>query len=109
MGDDERQRLVVRRADVDEVDVDPVDLGDEVREGREPLLEPAPVVLGGPVAGQRLDRGEPHALRGIRLLVRPLGRVDAAAQVGQLLVGDVDRERTDLLPGWLPRSDVCLP
>jgi hypothetical protein len=30
---DDRQRVLVRRADVDEVDVQPVDLGDEVRQG----------------------------------------------------------------------------
>jgi hypothetical protein len=29
--DDERQRVLVLRADVDEVNVEPVDLGDEVR------------------------------------------------------------------------------
>ena len=37
--DDERQRVLVLGADVDEVDVHPVDLGDEVREGREAPLE----------------------------------------------------------------------
>ena len=34
VGDDDRQRVLVLRADVDEVDVEPVDLGQEVRERR---------------------------------------------------------------------------
>ena len=32
MIDDERQRVLVLRANVDEVDVEPVDLGDELRQ-----------------------------------------------------------------------------
>ena len=39
--DDQRQRVRVLRADVDEVDVEPVDLGDELRQG----VEPAPRTL----------------------------------------------------------------
>ena len=88
--DDERQRVLVLGANVDEVDVDPVDLGDEVRQGRKALLELAPVVIRRPIAGQRLDRLELHALRGIRLPVGPPRRGDAAAQVGELLFRDVD-------------------
>ena len=90
--DDQRQRVLVLGANVDEVDVDPVDLGDEVREGRKALLELAPVVVRRPVVGQRLDRLELHALGGIHLPVGPLRRLDAAAQVLELLLGDVDRE-----------------
>ena len=106
--DDERHRVLVLGANVDEVDVDPVDLGDEVREGREALLERAPVVVRRPVVGQCLDRLELHALGGVHLPVGPLRRVDATAQVVELLLGDVDRERADVrarrgggLPSWL--------
>jgi hypothetical protein len=42
--------MLVLRANVDEVDVEPVDLGDELRQGPEPRLALAPVVLGFPVA-----------------------------------------------------------
>ena len=42
------------RADVDEVDVQPVDLGHEVRQGAQFRLAPAPVVLCRPVAGEFL-------------------------------------------------------
>ena len=49
---DERQRVLVLRADVDEVDVEPVDLGDEVRQRLEPRLALAPVVLRRPIAAR---------------------------------------------------------
>ena len=50
--DDERQRVLVLRTDVDEVDVEAVDLGHELRERVQPRLARAPVVLGLPVAGE---------------------------------------------------------
>ena len=86
VGDDERQRVLMIGADVNEVDVDPVDLGDEMWQGLEALLELAPVVVSRPVVGQRLDRLELHALGGIHLPVGPVRRLDAAAQVVELLV-----------------------
>src|SRR4051794_38848134 len=82
-------------ASVNEVDVDPVDLGDEVREGRKALLELSPVVIRCPIAGQRLDRLQLHALGGIHFPVGPLRRADARTQVIELLFGDVDRQRAD--------------
>ena len=96
VGDDQRQRVFVLGAHVDEVDVDPVDLGDEMRQRREALFEGAPVVVGGPVARQRLDDVELHALGGIDLPLGPSGRGDAAAQVGELVFRDVERERADV-------------
>ncbi len=50
---------------MDEVDVDPVDLGRELRKRVELRLGLAPVVLGRPVAGQLLDRRQLNALRPI--------------------------------------------
>ena len=52
--------------DVDEVDLDPVDLGRELRQRVEPRLALAPVVVGRPVAGELLQRRQLHALRPIR-------------------------------------------
>ena len=40
VGDDHRQGVLMLRADVDEVDVQPVDLGDELRQGVQPRLAP---------------------------------------------------------------------
>jgi hypothetical protein len=42
VGDDQRQRIVMAGADVDEMDVEPVDLGDELRQGPQPRLARAP-------------------------------------------------------------------
>ena len=91
---DQRQGVFVLRADVDEVDVQPVDLGDEVRHGVEPRLDLAPVVVGLPVAQDLLDGLERHALRkiGDGLLLGQPGLRQAAAQVGQLRLRNVDAE-----------------
>ena len=61
--DDDRQRVLVLRANMDEVDVQAVDLGDEAREGVEPRFALAPVVLVRPIACELLDRRELHSLR----------------------------------------------
>ena len=57
----------------------------------------APVVVGRPVARELLHRRERHALRvvGDRLALGPPGRVDAPAQIGELLLGEADLERAD--------------
>ena len=96
--DDDRQRVLVLRADVDEVDVQPVDLGDEVRQGVQFRLAPAPVVLRRPVAGEFLHDRQLRALRMIsdEFLVGPAGGRDARAQRLQFrLGGDRDREWPD--------------
>ena len=97
MRHDQRQRILVRRLDVDEVDVHAVDLGRELRQRVQLRLEPAPVVVGRPVARERLERLELDALRAVRdeLLGRPARRGDAAAEVGQLVVRNVDVEGAD--------------
>ncbi len=95
---DQRQRVLMLRAHVDEVDVDAVDLGRELRQRVEFRLGLAPVVVGRPVAGELLHRRELHALRPIvdELLARPARRRDAPAQVVELLLRNVDVEGTDL-------------
>ena len=64
--DDDRQRVRLLRAHVDEVDVDAVDLGHELRQGVQPRLDLAPVVVRRPVARELLHRRELHALRLVR-------------------------------------------
>ena len=54
VADDQRQRVLVLRTDMNEMDVQPIDLGHELREGVQPRLALAPVVLGRPVAGELL-------------------------------------------------------
>jgi hypothetical protein len=51
---------------VDEVDVRPVDLGHEVRQGVQLRLAPAPVVLRRPVAGEFLNAGPKRRRLGFR-------------------------------------------
>ena len=95
--DDQRQRVLVLGADVDEVDVEPVDLGDELRQGVQFRLALAPVVVGPPVARELLHHRERHALRvvGDRLALGPPGRVDAPAQLGELLLRKTDLKRAN--------------
>ena len=95
---DQRQRVLVRRLHVDEVDVQPVDLGLELRQRVQSRFAPAPVVFGRPVAGELLRRGQLHTLGpiGDEFLGRPTSRIDAAAQFLDLAFRDVDSERADL-------------
>jgi hypothetical protein len=58
--DEERQRVVVLRADVNEVDVQPIDLGAELGQGVQFRLADAPGVVRGPVAREFLHRRERH-------------------------------------------------
>ena len=51
---DQRQRVLVRRADVDEVEIHAVDLGDELRQRVQPLRDAPEVVLVQPVATEGL-------------------------------------------------------
>jgi hypothetical protein len=50
------------RLDVDEVDVDAVDLRHELRKRVQARLDPPEVVLGSPVAGERLQGFELDSL-----------------------------------------------
>ena len=90
---------------MDEVNVDPVDLGHEVGQGAQFRLALAPVVICRPVARERLDRRQLHALRMIfdELPVGPACGSDTRTQrLEFLLRGDRDRERPD-------RCDVRRP
>ena len=83
---DQRQRVFVFRADVNEVNVQPIDLGEELRKGVQLRFDLAPVIFGRPVARQRLGGRELHALRRVcdGLPFRKLGRVNAPAEFGQV-------------------------
>src|SRR3984957_5334087 len=82
----------VRRGGVDEVNVQPVDLGHEVRLVIQFRFAVAPVVAGRPVAREVLHRREPDALRvvGDRLAFRPPSRDHPPAQLGELLLSETD-------------------
>ena len=95
--DDEWQRILMLRANVNEMNVQAIDLGDEVRQGVQSLLALAPVVLFRPVARERLHRREPWALRQIvdGLLFGPARGDDARTQVVEIRLGDLSCERPD--------------
>ena len=83
--------------DVDEVDVESVDLGRELRERIELRLGPAPVVPGPPMPDELLQPCELDALRPVidRLTVGPPRRRDAPAEILDLLFGDIDPKGAD--------------
>src|SRR5262245_46821092 len=95
--DDQRPRVLVLRADVDEVDVQSIDLGDEVRIGFQLRLDLAPVVFGRPVADKVLDGRERHALRVVfdGFALGQACRRQTPAQIGEVCLGDVDAEGPD--------------
>src|SRR5258706_9442830 len=95
--DDERQRILMLRTYVDEMNVESIDLGDELRQGVQPGLALVPVVIGRPIPREGLNRGELHALRGVRdwLPFGELGRLDAPAQIGELRFRNIYVKRTN--------------
>ena len=96
MCDDERQRIFMLRTNVNEMNVHPIDLGHELREGVQFRLALAPVVIVRPITRDFLNRRELDALRLIRdrLAIRPPCRVDAPAQFGQFGFGNIYLKRT---------------
>jgi hypothetical protein len=82
---------------VNEVNVEPVDLGDEVRQGLQLRLALAPIVLCRPILREFLNRRELDALGliGNSLPIRPPRRQHAPAEVRELLFRDVDAEGAD--------------
>jgi hypothetical protein len=82
---------------MDEVDVEAVDLRLELGQRVQLGFAAAPVVLGRPIARERLNRRQLHALRPIRneLLGRQAGSGDAAPQILQALSRDVYVEGAD--------------
>src|SRR5438132_4875968 len=95
--DDERQRILMFRANVNEMNVEPIDLGDEMRQGVQFRLDLAPVVICPPIAREFLHRRKLHALRWIldRFPLRPLCRAYAPAQIDERLFWNVDSEWAD--------------
>jgi hypothetical protein len=101
MRDDDRQRTLVLRADVHEVDVHTVD-GGQVREGVQSRLDRAPVVVGRPVARGACSVAS-FALRRsvtVSLSGSALPRCGGAGR--RSLVEDLDAEGTDRIAVVVP-------
>src|SRR2546428_13947243 len=93
------------RADVYEVNVEPVDLRHELRQGIQPCLRLPPVVARPPVAYERLDLRQLRALGPIRdrLPIGPPRSRDALAEVDEFLFRNVDLEGADCGCGGVRR------
>ena len=103
MRDDERQRILMFRTNVNEMNVQSIDLGDEIRQGVQFRLDFAPVVICRPIARQRLNRRELYSLGCIcnRFPFGPLCRVDAPAQFGKFRFRNINMEGTDCVGVFL--------
>ena len=55
VGDDERQRIFMVRTDVDEVNVESIDLGDELQQSVQSCFNLAPVIFCRPIACEGLS------------------------------------------------------
>ena len=91
VGNDQRQRIFVFGTYVNEMNVQSVDLGNELRQGVEFCLDLAPVVLCRPISSERLSRRELHALGciGDRFSFRPPCVFDAPAQFGEFRLWNI--------------------
>jgi hypothetical protein len=90
-----------------EVDVEPVDRGDELREAVEQSLALPPVVAVGPVAADILDPLPRHALAPVvdQLGFRPACAAQPRFQIVQDIVGYGDGEGLD--GGELNHDTAC--
>ncbi|MNQ91587.1 hypothetical protein D3C85_1069770 [compost metagenome] len=95
MGHDEWPRVRMTGANVDEVDVQAVDIGQVLGECVEFRFGLSPVVAALPIAHQRLELVELHSLGtvGGRLPVRPAGCAEATAQIQQRCFRNLGAER----------------
>jgi len=98
MGDDYRHRILFLRLDVNEMNVQPIDVGDEMRNGVYFGLGFAPVVIGAPIPREFLHRRGLNTLRCIvdRFILWPLCRLDAPAQIRNISLGNAHMKRSNL-------------
>src|SRR5262245_55397049 len=85
------------RLDMDEVNLQPVDLGHKLGQGVELCLHLAPVIFGLPEVDKRLNLRQLDTLGAICdcLTLRPAGGGDAPVQVEQSFFGNVDAKGSD--------------
>src|SRR5260221_1350653 len=90
------------------MNVEPVDLGDEIRQGLKFCLAFAPVIVCRPIFRESLCRCELHALGRVvdGFLFGPTSSLNPAAKVDQLCFGYVDMEGTDSI--GFGSIDCCL-
>src|SRR5580704_3000771 len=79
------------------MDIQPIDLGEEMRQGVQFCLDLPPVILCGPVASQGLHRCELYSLRRVcnRFMLGPNRCFDAPAQFGELILRNIHLKLTN--------------
>ncbi len=94
---DQGQRIGMRRATVEEVDVDAVEAGAELGPAVQLRLTAPPVVLAGPVACQfpGVSQGDTLAPVIAGFFIRPPGCAETALQILQIRIGNIDSEWLD--------------
>src|SRR6185437_4951226 len=92
MRDDDGQRIGMLRANLNEVNVKPVDFRDELRQRIQLLFYFPPVVTRVPVTRESLHRHELHALRWVLdcLALGPSGGANAPLHIDKLSFGHVN-------------------
>jgi hypothetical protein len=97
VGHDQRQRVLVRRADVNEVNGHAIDLGRELRQRVQPRFDTPEVVVVRPITRELLECRQLHTLRAVvdELLAGPAGRFDAAVEVIDVGLRKLNLERPD--------------
>ena len=112
MCDDQRHGAGMRRAHVHEMDVEPVDFGDELREAIEQRFAASPIVRLGPIAADLLDPFARRALAPVadQLGLRPARPAQPRLQVVEHVVANSDTERGDAgAHGLSPRLGWRMP
>ena len=96
------------RTNMNEMNVQPIDLGDELRQGLQPGLDLAPIVICRPIICEFLHRRELHALRLIcdGLLLGPARGSNAPAEVDERLFRNVDAEGADRVVGHVIHGEA---
>ena len=82
---------------MNEMSVQSICIGDELRQRVQSFLALGPVVIRSPVACELLHHRDRHALRivGNRLPLRPPCCDDSPTQLGELRLGKIDLKRTN--------------
>ena len=99
VGGDERQRVGMGRAHVDEVDSEAVDLGPELGQAVQPCLGGPPVIPIGPIATEILEVRAWHPLGPVLdgLGIGPARPSQPSTEIGELRIGYPDVKLGDLV------------
>src|SRR5260370_39216785 len=99
MRDDHRKRIRILRTGMNEMNIEPVDVRRELRQGVQPRFDLAPVVIRLPITCECSHPRELHSLSCMRYLfpLGPLRRADPPAEGNNRRVGQADLRVTESL------------